>query len=665
MASDTKPPKKDPRAWDALPGLPEWVRDAVTSMGFAKATPVQASVWPLFGTGNKDCVVEAVTGSGKTYSYLIPLCHRLLRVEEPTKKHHVAAICVAPTRELATQIHGALTSLIAFHPPSAEMLRYLNGDEKRPASSEPVVVPQLLSGGSTTTVAQDLSFFLRHSPNVIISTPGRLVELLSSPHVHCPQSNFECLILDEADRLLDLGFKSDLQGIISRLPKQRRTGLWSASVSEAVDQIIRVGLRNPVKIQVKVKSLKTGGLIEERRTPASLQMSYLVTPAHHKIPTLIRLLDNLDPRPLKSIVYLSTCAAVDYFSNILPKLLPEGYKLVPLHGKYDAKVRDKNFARFVGSVEPTVLLTTDVAARGLDFPQVDLVVQIDAPQDPKTFLHRCGRAGRAGRRGLSVIFLQPNEEDYVPFLGVRKTPITLLEQPEVGVTDDKADETTGRIRELVKEDRALYDKAQKAFVSWVRAYSKHTASSIFRIPELDWTSLGRAWGLLRLPRMPELKRWEGDRSLGVTMDWDAYAYANKQRERQRREALLTVGPPGDDDAAAAAAKEAAEADVVAAQRAKRKRNQEAWSGRHEQEETRSARRDKRHRRRDADRREHMTAEDRTREAELQDLLEEVRRRNRDKAAGEEEPAEGKKKADAGRGGATKKHQEDDEFEGFD
>ena len=131
------------------------------------------------------------------------------------------------------------------------------------SSSARTVVPQVIVGGDTTP-AQDLNHFLKQSPNLLISTPGRLLELLSSPHVHCPQSSFEVLVLDEADRLLDLGFSADLQKILSRLPKQRRTGLFSASVSEAVDQIIRVGLRNPVKIAVKVKGINGG---EDRRTP--------------------------------------------------------------------------------------------------------------------------------------------------------------------------------------------------------------------------------------------------------------------------------------------------------------------------------------------------------------------------------------------------------------
>jgi ATP-dependent RNA helicase DDX55/SPB4 len=130
--------------------------------------------------------------------------------------------------------------------------------------STPKIVPQLLVGG-TTSPTEDLRCFLKQSPNLLVATPGRLLEILSSPHVHCPQSSFEVLVMDEADRLLDLGFKDDLQKILARLPKQRRTGLFSASVSEALDQVIRVGLRNPVKISVKVKG--SNGK-EEQRTPA-------------------------------------------------------------------------------------------------------------------------------------------------------------------------------------------------------------------------------------------------------------------------------------------------------------------------------------------------------------------------------------------------------------
>lgn len=177
---------------------------------------------------------------------------------------------------MTIQINNVLHSLLSFHHPSAAIIEIqneaANGTDldtnlpPKPAfnSSTRIIVPQLLVGGDITP-AQDLSRFLKYSPNLLVSTPGRLLELLSSPHVHCPQSSFEVLVLDEADRLLDLGFKEDLQKILGRLPKQRRTGLFSASMSEAVDQLVRVGLRNPVKISVKVKGADGG---EDRRTPS-------------------------------------------------------------------------------------------------------------------------------------------------------------------------------------------------------------------------------------------------------------------------------------------------------------------------------------------------------------------------------------------------------------
>jgi len=532
---------------------------------------------------------------------------KLLRLEEPIKKHHVGAIIISPTRELATQIHSVLLSLLAFHCPSAEALRPLEEDEKRRPSTTLTVVPQLLGG--TTTPTQDLSRFLKNSPNLLISTPGRLLELLSSPHVHCPQSSFEILVLDEADRLLDLGFKDDLQKILGRLPKQRRTGLFSASVSEALGEIVRVGLRNPVKIVVKVKSASG----DDKRTPASLQMSYLLTPSSHKFPALLSLLSQLEPVPQKTIVYLSTCAAVDYFQHILSALLPSQFALLPLHGKHPPNVRQKNFSKYITAVTPTILLTTDVAARGLDIPHVDLVVQIDPPSDPKVFLHRCGRAGRAGRKGLSVIFLQPGrEEDYIPFLEVRKTPISLLKRPAITISDEDAKLVTSKMRKEVLADRALYDKGQRAFVSWVKAYSKHQASSIFRAADLDWAELGNAWGLMRLPKMPELKKWEGDKTLGVKIDMSEYAYKDKVREKARRVAME---------------EEKNKAPYVPSEEAVRKRKErEAWSHKHEQQDVKEARREKKRRKREAKRLEKMTEEERAKDREVQELVEQVRKK---------------------------------------
>ena len=342
-----------------------------------------------------------------------------------------------------------------------------------------------------------------------------------------------------------------------------------------------------------------------------------MTPASLKLPKLAGLLSTLDPIPSKSIFYLSTCAAVDYFQHVLPSILPtrdhQPFTLVPLHGKHPPNVRQKNFARFANAVTPAILLTTDVAARGLDIPQVDLVVQIDPPTDPKVFLHRCGRAGRAGRKGMSVIFLLPGrEEDYITFLDVRKTPVKSLELPGLSVSTPDADAAMDKIRKVVLTDRAFHDKAQRAFVSWVQSYSKHQASSIFKITDINWEDMGNAWGLLKLPKMPELKRWNGDKTLGLKIEFSGYAYQDKQREQARLQDLKE--------------REIAPTDQFFEGSSRRKAQKRAWSQKHEQHDVKELRRKKKQGRRERERWEQMTPKEREQHLEVQRLVEEVKKR---------------------------------------
>lgn len=390
-------------------------------------------------------------------------------------------------------------------------------------------------------------------------------------------------------------------------------------------------------------------------------MSYLITPASHNFPSVGKILSALEPSPNKTIIFLSTCAAVDYFQHVLSSVLPssnhQSFALVPLHGKHPAKARIKNLASFVDSSTPSILLTTDVAARGLDIPQTDLVIQVDPPSDPKVFLHRCGyvhlatslsgtylgsecrpvtlqvvlntwalstrmnadfemfrRSGRAGRKGLSVVFLQPGrEEDYISFLEVRKTPITPLTIPNINVTTEDARAVTNAIRQTVLSDRAFNDKAQRGFVSWLRSYSKHQASSIFRVDDLDWQDLGNAWGLLKLPKMPELKKWEGDKSLGVVVDWDAYQYKDKKREDMRRLAM-------------AERHESSTTKDMVPLPPEKKQLKRAWSNKLDARDERELRRNKKRTKRDRDKWEKMTPAEREEHQELEHMIEEVKAR---------------------------------------
>jgi len=228
-------------------------------MGFTEMTPVQASTIPLF-LRNKDVVVEAVTGSGKTLAFLIPLLERLGKLSSSDiKRGDVLCVIISPTRlfllpathadrrELASQIHSVLQGFLTVLPP--ELVALLSSS--------------LLIGG-TSSVANDIALLKSSPPTVLIGTPGRLHEIITSHSSPLNMKSLELLIMDEADRLLDTGFKESLTGIIQALPKQRRTGLFSATMTEAVSELVCTGLRNPVRVVVKVTGFKSG----EKRTPA-------------------------------------------------------------------------------------------------------------------------------------------------------------------------------------------------------------------------------------------------------------------------------------------------------------------------------------------------------------------------------------------------------------
>lgn len=340
-------------------------------------------------------------------------------------------------------------------------------------------------------------------------------------------------------------------------------------------------------------------------------MTYMTTPPLHKYAILKHILASVQPTPQKTIFFVSTCSSVDYLATILPIILGNDFLLVPLHGKHQANVRQKNFTRFTTSTTPSILLTTDVAARGLDIPSVDLVVQIDPPSDPKTFIHRCGRAGRAGRRGLSIVLIHPGrEEDYVSFLEIRKTPVAPFSIPEF--TDEQATASIDKVRKAVLKDRAMHDKGQKAFVSWLRSYSKHQASSIFRVADLDWEALGKAWGLLKLPKMPELRTFEGDRTLGVSLDWENYTYKDKQQEKRRQEAMAEAANGQDADKGA---------------NKRRATESVAWSHKTEEREKKIKKKEFKKARKEKERWEQLPEEQKQKALETERMLEEIRAKN--------------------------------------
>lgn len=240
--------------WSSLPvALSPGVLRALQDLGFDRMTPVQSATIPLF-MSNKDVAAEAVTGSGKTLAFVIPILEILLRREEKLKKMQVGAIIITPTRELAIQIDEVLTHFTKHFPKFSQIL---------------------LIGGRNPM--EDVEKFKEHGGNIIVATPGRLEDLFRRKAdgldlASCVKS-LDVLVLDEADRLLDMGFESSLNAILAFLPKQRRTGLFSATQTQEVENLVRAGLRNPVRISVKEKGVAA---TNTQKTPTRLENYYMV-----------------------------------------------------------------------------------------------------------------------------------------------------------------------------------------------------------------------------------------------------------------------------------------------------------------------------------------------------------------------------------------------------
>lgn len=356
----------------------------------------------------------------------------------------------------------------------------------------------------------DLEAFHENGSDIIVATPGRLYDIMSR-YEDLKFSSLECFILDEADILLDLGFSDVLSNILAKLPKMRRTGLFSATQTKAVKSLGRAGLRNPVVIRVSVipssadaaNNDTTSSTLHNnlQPTPSSLKNYYIICPLQEKISRLMAFLS--EHKGEKIVVFSLTCACVDFYGSVLPKVANQSSicYMEALHGKMVQKKREKVLERF-RECSAGVLFCTDVAARGLDVEKIDWVIQLDAPPDPSSFVHRVGRCARAGRFGRSLIFLTPSEDSYVEFLQLRNIPIEpfpssercllpiLRGQKNCTENGAKGDNSsfTGlgipdilpSIKGLVLQDRDVLEKGTKGYTSYVRAYKEHHCSFIFR-----------------------------------------------------------------------------------------------------------------------------------------------------------------------------------------
>ena len=341
-------------------GLNAELVQTAAELGFTAPTPIQQAVIPPIVAG-RDVIGQAQTGTGKTAAYGLPLLHRLDR-----QHRGVQALVLAPTRELAIQVAAALQ-------------QYGRGVGARVLA---------LYGGQSY---QQQLRSLRERVEVVVGTPGRLLDLLEQGNLDL--GGVRTVVLDEADEMLSMGFVEDIESILDRIPPERQTLLFSATISRRVLGLSKRYLRDPQTVSVTPEQL-TGASIEQRY--------YLVNP-QDKVAALTRLIEmeTID----SALVFARTRLGTGELAN---QLSTRGYAAEALNGDLSQDARIQVLNRFrAGQVK--VLVATDVAARGLDIDDISHVFNFDLPDDPEVYVHRVGRTGRAGREGVAITLLSPRE----------------------------------------------------------------------------------------------------------------------------------------------------------------------------------------------------------------------------------------------------------------
>lgn len=341
-----------------------------------------------FALQGKDVLGAAKTGSGKTLAFLIPVLECLYR-HQWTSMDGLGALIISPTRELAYQTFEVLRKVGKNHEFSAGLV---------------------IGGKDLQTESERIS-----QTNVIICTPGRLLQHMDQTATF-QASSLLMLVLDEADRILDMGFADTLNAIVENLPKTRQTLLFSATQTKSVKDLARLSLKDPEYVWVHEQARFS--------TPASLEQNYVVCELHQKVNMLYSFIRTHLNK--KIIVFFACCKEVQYLFRVFCRLRP-GTSILALHGKQQQMKRVEVYSMFLKK-QSAVLFATDIAARGLDFPAVHWVLQVDCPEDADTYIHRVGRTARYKEGGEALLLLLPSEEDaMVAQLQDKKVPINKIQ----------------------------------------------------------------------------------------------------------------------------------------------------------------------------------------------------------------------------------------------
>lgn len=377
-------------------GLNEQILAGVATLGFSAPTPVQAAAIPAVLAG-KDVVASAQTGTGKTAAFMLPTLQRIAvekpgGVEKPNAEKPSAsakpnaaagrgakrgddkrnayprALIITPTRELAAQIDAVAKSVCAS------------------TGQQAVIV----TGGARY---KHQITALQKGCDVLVATPGRLIDLLDKKHTSL--ENIQVLVLDEADRMLDMGFWPSVHRIMEQLPKAHQTLLFSATLPASITSTIDALLKDPERIEIA----RTG------QTAATIEQHLCSVTQGQKPQLLKALIDSFDPAPERVLVFCRTKSRVD---SIYKNLKAAGLKVDVMHADRPQKARARALERFrSGAIQ--VLVATDVMSRGIDIQGIDAVINFDVPLDPEDYVHRIGRTGRAGAAGQAFTFMGPDE----------------------------------------------------------------------------------------------------------------------------------------------------------------------------------------------------------------------------------------------------------------
>ncbi|KAH9903502.1 DEAD-domain-containing protein [Cubamyces lactineus] len=425
---------------------------------FVKMTDIQAKSLPVSLKG-KDVLGAARTGSGKTLAFLIPVLEILYR-RKWGPQDGLGALIISPTRELAVQIFDVLRSIGGYHSFSAGLV---------------------IGGKNLKDERERLSRM-----NILVATPGRLLQHMDQT-IGFECDNLQMLVLDEADRILDMGFHRTLTALLSHLPKSRQTLLFSATQTESVADLARLSLTDPVRVGIEET-------VTEGATPKALEQHYVLCELDKKLDVLWSFIKS--HLQTKTLVFMSSCKQVRFVFETFCKMHP-GIPLLHLHGKQKQMTRLATFQRFT-SMKHAVLFATDIAARGLDFPSVDWVLQVDAPEDAETYIHRVGRTARYESAGKGLLFLMPSEEEGM-VAALKKKNIDIQ---KIKIKASKTQSIANQLQKLAFQDPEIKYLGQRAFVSYLRSVYLQKDKSIFKLDELPVERFAEALGL---PGMPKIK----------------------------------------------------------------------------------------------------------------------------------------------------------------